>query len=280
MSQSKCLPFTFIDKWPINTFYRNFSTHAHNFLRKMLKSPPYTAPQAPKTSDLISAALKDRMSRNITAETTNTAQFSNKEEPLARGENQAGDKSSARDANSSPTSPFKSLPNASINKTQASLASSKHQVHSFLPHFGGSGGATSSPFPNPSGQLPHPPMRVSIPSPGTQCGRERALASPNYQNPLTQSVYDVPRDHQLPVNFGFDGGADSPTANNTNAASSNQHTDPNFDYRGVTTADYETQRKDCDNTWHQGKVEDFFQELGEREQKEILAHRANAKRAA
>ena len=272
--------YTLVDEWPTNTFYRNFSTHAHNFLRKMLKSPPYTAPQAPKTSDLISAALKDRMNRNITAEATDTTHYSNKEEPVARGENQPGGKFSAGDDKSSPTSPFKSLPNASINKAQASLASSKYQVHGFLPHSGGTGSATSFIFHDPSSQIPHSPVRVRIPSHETHRGRETVLASPNYRNQPTQSVHGITTDHHLPVNFGFDGGADSPTANNTNAASSNQHTDPNFDYRGVTTADYETQRKDCDSTWHQGRVEDFFQELGKREQKEILAHRVNAKRAA
>ena len=220
------------------------------------------------------------MSRNIPAEATDTAQFSNREELLARRENRAGDQSSAHDDKSSSTSPFKSLPNASINKAQASLASSKYQVHGFLPHFGNTGSTTSSPFHDPSSQLPHSPTRVNIPFHDAQRGREKGPASPYYGNPPAQSVYGVPRDHQLPVNFGLDGGADSPAANNINEASSNQHTDPNFDYRGVTTADYETQRKDCDNTWHQGKVEDFFQELGEREKKDILAHRANAKRAA
>lgn len=219
------------------------------------------------------------MSRNITAEPTDTSRFSSKE-LLARGENQSGGKSSARDDNFSPTSPFKSLPNASVNKAQASLASSKYQVHGFLPHSGGTGSATSSSFHDPSSQLPHSPIRVSIPCPETQCSRGNPLASPSSQVPPTHSVYGVPRDHQLPVNFGFDGGTDSPTANNNNAATSNQHTDPNFDYRGVTTADYKTQRQECDSTWHQGRVEDFFQELGESEQKEILAHRANAKRAA
>ncbi len=247
----------------------------------MLKSPPYTAPQALKTSDLISAALKDRMNRNSTSDATNMAHFSSKEELVSREENQPGGKSSARDDNPSPTSPFKSLPNASINKTQASLASSKYQVHGLLPHSEATGNAYSSSLSQePSSQHPHSPMRVKIPSHDTQHGRETLLASPNYRDQATQSAYGILTDRHIPVNFGFDGGADSPAANNTNEASSNQHTDPNFDYKGVTTVDYETQRKDCDNTWHRGKVEDFFKDLGEREQKEILAHRANTKRAA
>ena len=278
MSQSKRL-LTPINKWLTNTFHRNFSSHAHNFLRKMLKSPPYTAHQAPKTSDLVTAALKDRMSRNITAEATDTSGFSSKGEQLARGENQPEGKSSARDNNLSPTSPFKSLPNASVNKAQASLASAKYQVHGFVPHSGGIGSATSSSFHDQGSQLPQSPMRVSIPCPETRYSTEKQSVSPNSRTLLTHSGYGVPRDHQLLVNFGFDGGADSPATNNNNAATSNQHTDPSFDYRGVTTADYEIQRQGCDSTWHKGKVEDFFQELGEREQKEILAHRANAKRA-
>ena len=244
----------------------------------MLKSPPFTAPQALKTSDLISAALKDRMNRDCTAEASNMA---SKEELVTREENHPGGRSSVCDDNSSPTSPFKSLPNASVNKTQASLASSKYQVHGLLPHFEAPENAYSSSLPqDSSGQHPHSPMRVKIPSHDAQHGREALLASANFRDQATQSAYDVPTIHSLPVNFGFDGGADSEAANDTNAAGSNQHTDPNFDYRGVTTVDYETQRKDCDNTWHRGKVEDFFQELGEREQKEILAHRANTKRAA
>lgn len=281
MSRSKCLSYTLIGEWSTNTFYRNISTHAHNFLRKMLKSPPFTVPQAVKTSDLISAALKDRMNRDFTTEATNMAHFRSKEELVPREENRLGEKFSARDHHSNSTSPFKSLPNAFINKTQASLASSKYQVHGLLPHFEAPGNAyPSSLSQDPSSLHPHSPVRVKIPPTDTQHGREALLASPNFRDQATQSTYGIPMDHHLPVNFGFDGGADSPAANNTNTASSNQHTDPNFDYRGVTTVDYETQRKDCDNTWHQGKVEDFFQELGEREQKEILAHRANTKRAA
>ena len=284
MSRSKCLSYTLIGNWSTNILYRNISTHAHNFLRKMLKTPPYTAPQALKTSDLISAALKDRMSRNFTTEATNTAHFSSKEELVSHEENQPGGKSSARDNNSSPTSPFKTLPNASINKAQASLASSKYQVHDLLPHlphFEGTGNAySSSLFQDPGSQHPHSQMPVGTPCHDARLGTETLLASPNYRDQATQSVHGISTDHRLPVNFGFDGGADSPAANDTNAASSNQHTDPKFDYRGVTTADYGTQRKDCDNTWHRGKVEDFFKELGEREQQEILAHRANTKRAA
>ena len=247
----------------------------------MLKSPPYTAPQARKASDLISAALNDRMSRNFNTEATNTAYLSSKEELVSRGENQLGGKSSAPNDHCSPTSPFKSLPDASINKAQASLASSKYQVHGLLPHFEGVGNEyTSSLSQGLSNQLPHSPMRVKIRSHGVHHDGEKLLASPNYPDQATQSIYGTPADHHMPVNFGFDGGADSPAGNKTIAASSNQHTDPDFDYRGVTTTDYETQRKDCDNAWHRGRVEDFFQELGEREQKEILAHRANTKRAA
>ena len=247
----------------------------------MLKSPPYTAPQALKTSDLINAALKDRMNRTFTAEASDMAHSSSKEELVSCEENQPGGKSSARDDKSSPTSPFKSLPNASINKTQASLASSKYQVHGLLPHFEATGNVyPSSLSQDPSSQHPHSPMRVRIPFHDAQHGREIPLASPNYRDQVTQSAYGIPTNHDLRVNFGLDGGADSPGANNTNAASSNQHTHPDFDYKGVTTVDYETQRKDCDNTWHRGKVEDFFKELGEREQHEILAHRATTKRAA
>ena len=281
MSRSKCLSYTLISEWSTNTIFRNISTHAHNFLRKMLRSPPFTAPQAVKTSDLISAALKDRMNRDFTTEATNMAHFPSKEELVPREENELEGKFSARGDHSNPTSPFKSLPNASINKTQASLASSKYQVHGLLPHFEAPGNAyPSSLSQDPSSLHPHSPMRVKIPPTDAQNGREALLASPSFPYQAMQSTYGIPSDHHLPVNFGFDGGADSPAANDFNTAISNQHSDPNFDYRGVTTVDYEIQRKDCDNTWHQGKVEDFFQELGEREQKEILAHRANTKRAA
>ncbi len=220
------------------------------------------------------------MSRSFNTEATNAAHLSSKEELVSREENQPGVKFSARDDHSSPTSPFKSLPDASINKAQASLASSKYQVHGLLPHSEGIGiNYTSSLSQGPRSQLPHSPMRVSIPSHDARHGTETLLASPNYPDQATQSVYGIPADHHLPVNFGFDGGADSPAANNTIAASSNQHTDPTFDYRGLTTTDYETQRTNCDNTWHRGKVEDFFQDLSGKEQKEILAHRANTKRA-
>ena len=89
----------------------------------------------------------------------------------------------------------------------------------------------------------------------------------------------------MPVNFGFDGGfdggSDVPAPEKNDAPTSNQHTNPNFDYKGVTTADYEIQRPDPNNEWHRGEVEDFFRDLAEKEQKEMSDHnRADTKRAA
>lgn len=85
----------------------------------------------------------------------------------------------------------------------------------------------------------------------------------------------------MPVNFGFDGGSDAPAPEKNDAPTSNQHTNPNFDYKGVTTADYEIQRPDSNNEWHRGEVEDFFRDLAEKEQKEMSDHnRADTKRAA
>lgn len=53
----------------------------------------------------------------------------------------------------------------------------------------------------------------------------------------------------------------------------NSINDPNFDYKGVSAADYEIQRPDPDSAWHQGEVEDFFQDLAKEENAEILFHR-------
>ena len=252
---------------------------AHNFLRKMLKSPPYNTTQPSKASELISAALKDSMSKDFNPKTADTANIGSQATVASIGENNYRTKVSSRDCHSNPTSPFKSLANASLSNAQASLASAKYQAHGLSLNFESAGNAYGSTRHHESNRWPHfSPIRVNIPSCHALHRGTTPLSSSSYQDQAIAHAYGASANPRIQVNFGLDGGAESPASKTAEASRSNQDNDPNFDYRGVTTADYEIHRKDHDNSWHMGKVEDFFQDLSEMEHEEILAHRANSKR--
>lgn len=42
---------------------------------------------------------------------------------------------------------------------------------------------------------------------------------------------------------------------------------------GVTQADFDNKREDTNNAWHHGAVEDFFQDLREKELKTIASQK-------
>lgn len=168
-------------------------------------------------------------------------------------------------------SAFISAPNASFNKAQSSLASSSYQAQGYLRRFGGLGKAyAASLYGDQIDPGPISPVRVNLPPHTSYDEKPPKSVEADYQAGQVPCVHNVSTNHHLPVAFGFDGGADSPPPKKGLANSSN---DPNFDYKGVTVADYEIQRPDPDSAWHQGEVEDFFQTLAKEEETEILSHR-------
>ena len=249
-----------------------------HFLRKMLKSPPYSLSQAQIASEQISAALKKSRSKFSDAKAINTTRQGNKENKTTDA------KPSSREVRSSSMSSFKSHPNVSVSKAQSLSSSYMYQAQNSTTRFNGAGKTDIAvTHPNQSNQLPLSLVRVNLPSHGTYASRQAILATSTQGDYGNGSGFKTSANHYIPVNFGLDGGADSPIPHQDGAANSNQHTNPNFDYKGVTTADYEINRGNPENQWHRGEVKDFFERLAAEEQKEIKAHqqqRAENKRTA
>lgn len=206
-----------------------------------------------------------------TEETAHTASTENMASGGAAKLGIIGKEPPSKGVPSSSVSAFKSAPKASLSKAQSSLASSLYQAHGYLPQFGGAGKAyAASLYGERSDQGLPSPARVRLPPYVSYEEKQTTLAPSSYQTYQGTNVHSLSSNHHTPVNFGFDGGADSPPVKKGIANSSNNAI---FDYKGVTAADYEIQRPDPDSAWHQGEVEDFFQELAKDEESEIVSHR-------
>ncbi len=231
----------------------------------MLKSPTFSTAQAFK----VPTRPSSKLANDYNSEATRIADM---KDPASNGGANLGFFGSFKPVSSA--SVLKSAPNTSLSKAQSSLASSPYQAQGYLPQFGGAGKAHAASLYGGHGgrsdQALPSPVRVSLPSYTSYEDKQTTFAQPSYHTYQGADVHNIPTNHHTPVNFGFDGGADSPPAKKGIANSSN---DPKFDYKGVTVADYEIQRPDPDSAWHQGEVEDFFQELAKEEETEILSHR-------
>ncbi|MCJ1454941.1 hypothetical protein MMC28_005294 [Mycoblastus sanguinarius] len=173
-------------------------------------------------------------------------------------------------------------PHATISKASSSLASSTYQAHGYLPHFGSAGKAhTSSLYQGQGNQLPPLRARVNLPSSSSYDDRQSAFAPSGYHTYVNPNSYNVSNHYHTPINFGIDGTEEIPASKTAVDSKANQHTHPALNYKGVTTADYETKRDDPDNGWHRGTVDDFFRELAETESKNMSTHqRVNTQSAA
>lgn len=179
---------------------------------------------------------------------------------------------------SSSASLARTNPNLAVNKAQSSLASSTYQAHGYLPQFDGAGKAHTSTVYREQGIQPVPQVR--LPSEALYGDRQPAAQiSSNQIHGL--SAYTASTTYHSPVNFGYDGGRDSPPPKTENVPKDKQSSRPAFDLMGVTPADYDNQRQDTNNAWHHGAVEDFFQDLSEQELQTIASHqRGNTRGAA
>ncbi|KAL2044168.1 hypothetical protein N7G274_002873 [Stereocaulon virgatum] len=254
-----------------------------HFLRAMLKSPPFTSSRPQKAAEQISAALKNSRSKVKDAKTIMTPYAGNKENTISNG---PSDFKSAPLADlSRSTSPFKYLPNISVGKGPSSSASSIVQARGPLDPFEVPGKDHKAPVRyEPNNQLPRSPVRVNLPSQNaypSAYGSGQSTPAQSSRNNDSAGRYSKSVNHYMPVNFGFDGGSDTPAPEKNATPTSNQHTNPDFDYNGVTTVDYQHRRPDPNNEWHRGQVADFFHDLAQKERKEMSDHnRADRKRAA
>ena len=256
--------------------------NSQNFLRKMLKSPRYSSAQPTSIFSQISSTLADKFNGTKRAQAnSSTQQAENKLNTLLYkygNTGTSGNRPSAHKRSDSSTSLARIAPNVAVSKAQSSLASSTYQAHAHLPQFEGAGKAHASSVYR--GQGTQRFTQVRLPSEDSYTDRQYTTetSSNRTHSPSTRAASTTYRN---PVNFGYDGGRDSPPPKATVNSKDQQSTRPAFDSMGVTLADYENQRGDTNNAWHHGAVDDFFQDLRGRELETIATHqRVNTQSAA
>lgn len=206
---------------------------SHQFLRKMLKSPTYSSTQPSKSISSTSLGIADRLSKLLRVGGDGAARATNKENASST-EKLIGttNKASTRDGDQSDTaSLFKSEPDALVSTASSSFTSSAHQAHD------GAKKAHTTPFYQ-GNEAPERQVRVSLPSSASYAAMQ------DYVAPSTDNAA---AGHHKSVNFGFDGGADPQSSTNDGSSKAAQKSHPNFDYKGVTAADYEIQRDSPNN---------------------------------
>ena len=263
--------------------YASVATNdSHNFLRKMLKSPQYWSAQPTNMLSQISSTLADKINGTKRVPTSSPEQHSeNKRNTLSHKHANTGiigHGSYVDGGTQSSASLAKANAYQAVNKAQSSLASSTYQAHGYLPQFDGAGTAHTSSVYRDQGiqRLP----QVRLPSEDSYTGSKGAPQTSSHQI-RGLSAHSPTAAYHNAVNFGYDGGRDSPPPKPIVSPQNQQSSRPAFDLKGVTLADYENQRGDTDNAWHQGAVDDFFQDLREQELKTIAAHqRVNTRSAA
>ena len=248
----------------------------------MLKSPLYSSAQPSSIFNQIGATLAEKINGTKRAQANSSAkQSENKGNTISYKYGDTGIIGSRPYVNSRPSgsaSLARITPNLAVSKAQSSLASSTFQAHGYLPQFDGAGKAHASSVYRGQGIQTLPQVR--LPSEASYSDRQHtAEASCNQIN--GPSARTASTTYHSPVVFGYDGGRDSPPPKTTVNPKGQQSAHPSFDSKGVTLADYENQRGDTNNAWHHGAVDDFFQDLHERELKTIASHqRVNTRSAA
>ena len=238
----------------------------------MLKSPRYSSVQPTSILNQISSTLVDKMN----AAKRNQAKaerlsLENKGNNASNTNPHVGLTGSGNDANSraSGSAPLAIMkPNLTVGKAQSSLASSPYQAHGHLPQFDGAGKAQTSSVYREQGVQPLP--HVHLPS-ETSYSDKQSPGDTSDHRVNGPSAHTASTTYHSSVNFGYDGGRDSPPLKNPNTPKDpkdpkdKQPSQPAFDMMGVTQADFNKQRESTNNAWHQGNVKDFFQDLREKE---------------
>lgn len=249
------------------------SHDSHNFLRKMLKSPRFSSAQPINTFNQITSTLADKI--NWTKRASAISPDKKTETKGITHSYKYGKPGCGQPADSRPLSSAsltKVDPNSPISKAQSSLASSTYQAHGYLPQFDGAGKAHTSSVYREQGIQPLPQVR--LPSESLYGDRQHAAGTSYNHNhsPSTYTATAATTTYHNPIKFGYDGGTDSPPPKSKVDPQVQQSGRPAFDFMGVTLADYEHHRGDTNNKWHQGAVDDFFQDLREQELREIASH--------
>ena len=245
----------------------------------MLKSPRYSSVQPTSILNQISSTLVDKMNAAKRAQAkAERLSLENKGNNASNTYPHVGIPGNGNDANSrtSGSAPLAIMkPNLAVGKAQSSLASSPYQAHGHLPQFDGAGKAQTSSVYREQGIQPLP--HVHLPS-ETSYSDKKSPGDTSDHRVNGPSAYTASSTYHSSVNFGYDGGRDSPPLKNPNTPKDpkdKQPSKPAFDTMGVTQADFDKQRESTNNAWHQGNVKDFFQDLREKERL-IIAHHQRA----
>ncbi len=230
----------------------------------MLQSPTYATARPPAGT---ASNLAERLTKFLRGKGEGAQQGNqrpgNKEN--APSNSSAGPVERVRIGHLSLTSGFKSDPDISVTKAQSSLASS-YQAHNSLSH-NDDAGKTHTGWPYDGWGNDFPTLDQQQYAPG------RSAALTDRDGP---STYDALASHHVPASFGYDGGADPPLPSKAQDLKAAQEAHPNFDYKGVSHADYEINREDPNSGWHKGAVEDYFQDLAARQRKEVSSHQQSS----
>lgn len=240
----------------------------------MLKSPTYSSVHSSKSILGTGFGIADRLNKLIRGGAGGATRGANKENASSIEKvRDVNSKLISKDEDQSDSvSLFKSEPAASVSKAPSSLASSSYQAHRYHPQLDGAGRAhAASLHQYQSNEPPSQHVRVSLPSSTTYAGSQTASkpsACQDYNDPSTNNSTAA---YLTPVTFGYDGGSDARPSCNNDASKTASRSHPNFDYKGVTAADYEIQRESPHNEWHRGEVEDYFQEKAAEERQEMAS---------
>ena len=219
----------------------------------------------------ISSTLAEKINGSKRAQANGAAQqFENNVNTASNTHRNNGFGLYANSRSSSSVPLAKNNPNLAVGKAQSSLASSTYQAHGYLPQFDGAGKAHTSSVYREQGIQPLPQVR--LPSEISYGDRQYTAETSSHQI-QGPNAYTASTTFHDSVNFGYDGGRDSPPPKTTNVPKDQQSTRPAFDSMGVTLADFDNKHEDTNNAWHHGAVEDFFQDLREKELRTIASHK-------
>ena len=169
-------------------------------------------------------------------------------------------------------SALKSDPNISVTKAHTSLRPTCNQSRaslSYIDVIAGDEAATQSC--DHHGESKSQQAQISSTLSTVQESLQINPMLSTYQSRGCQNIPEAMAAHHTSVHFGLDGGADSIPPQIQKDSEPNSQKKADFDYQGVTLADFEIKREDPNNTWHKGAVDDFFAELAAKERREVMA---------
>ena len=240
----------------------------------MLRSPTYSLNPAPKVPEQNNSVMGGLLSRVLGSSHVRAYSTSKKESTASpRPSHQSGIAPGHQPSFSQPGLEY------GPSKAQSSLASSNYQAHGFVPRFDDSDRARPASLYNYKNNLPPPQVRVNLPPCASYETLDIRHSRSDHDNNGRNLVANLENAYHIPVGFGYDGGADAPgNKDDDDADRSRQQKFPHFDFKGVTHADFEVVREDHDNTWHRGRVDDFFRELAANEAREIARIQGSGKK--